>query len=75
MPAMITSGWLANPCVRARNGTPAAVSAAAISLLSLPPVSDSSTGAAACPSGRTASTMAVATWAAASCGLPLWSSF
>ena len=61
MAATMTSGWLAKPCVRARNGTRAAVSAAAISRLSLPPVSDSSTATPRSPSGRTASTRAAAT--------------
>ena len=61
MAATMTSGWLAKPCVRARNGTWAAVSAAAISRLSFPPVRDSSTGTPRSPSGRTASTRAAAT--------------
>ena len=61
MVATMTSAWLAKPWVRARNGTRAAVSAAAISRLSLPPVRDSSTGTPRSPSGRTASTSAAAT--------------
>src|SRR4029077_8996882 len=60
-PATTTSGWPANPWVRARNRTRAAASAAAPSLESFPPVSESSTGASVPPRGRTASISAPAT--------------
>ena len=69
-PATTTSGWPANPWVRARNGTRAAVSAAATSLESFPPVSESSTGAFASLSGRTASARAAATGPAPRAALP-----
>ena len=52
--------------MRARTGTPARASAAAIRRLSLPPVRLSSTGAGASRSGVTACTSAAATRAAAS---------